>query len=471
MNQRSRDLIKNIISFAFGKIGVRLISFLLVPVYTHILSTDEYGTLDLISTVCTVLVPILTLNIYESVMRFCLDKGADREQILSIATSVLAVGSVVGLLIIPISYLIPSFSSLSWYIYAYIVSAAVMQVFLAYLRGCERLNLYSIGNIIHTALSAVLNIVFLVGLRMGVQGYLLAYILSNLATAVFAVIVGQAYRAIKRFRFDKALINSMLRFSVVLIPNSFMWWIINSSDRAMVTAMAGAAANGIYAIAYKVPSLLTAISGVFNQSWIYTAIKENDSACADQYHDSVYNRMAQTLICLVAFILVFLKPFMSVYTSKEYYIAWKYTPFLLIGFLFLSLGTFLSTSYTVNKNGMGFLLSGIVGAVLNILLNFSLIPIIGAMGATIATCFSYIGVFAFRAVHTKKYVKIQTARKGHLIGYLLLAVMSGIEFVDAFWGEVLLIILFSIILYLNRGLFIAMLGALKTRRKEKRFYD
>ena len=54
--------------------------------------------------------------------------------------------------------------------------------------------------------------------------------------------------------------------SVVLIPNTFMWWIMNSSDRVMVTYMIGAAANGIYAVSYKLPTLVSTLTGIFNQA-------------------------------------------------------------------------------------------------------------------------------------------------------------------------------------------------------------
>ena len=82
-NERGKYLAKNTALFALGNIGTKMISFFLVPIYTNALSTSEYGVTDLIASICTVLVPILTCNIGESVMRFALDEDADYDKIMN----------------------------------------------------------------------------------------------------------------------------------------------------------------------------------------------------------------------------------------------------------------------------------------------------------------------------------------------------------------------------------------------------
>jgi len=216
MDNRSKYLLKNVISFTFGKLGSKLITFVLVPLYTYALSTEEYGTVDLITTVCTVLMPILILNIGEAVMRFCLDQGVDQRKIMSTGVMVLLGGTLFGAALIPISGFIPAISQYGLYVYAYVISAAYMQVFLCYLRGKEMLNAYAVGNIIHTAINAGLNILFLVVLHWGISGYLLANIISCFLTAVYAAVIGRADKVILAFKIDRELSLAMIRFSVVL---------------------------------------------------------------------------------------------------------------------------------------------------------------------------------------------------------------------------------------------------------------
>ena len=95
------------------------------------------------------------------------------------------------------------------------------------------------------------------------------------------------------------------------------------------------------------------------------------------------------ILAMVAFgigLLLLAKPFLKIYVSDSYYDAWRYTPFLIIGCVYLTLGTFMATSYTVHKDSFGYLFSGSFGAVFNILLNFILVPVIGVYGAALATC-------------------------------------------------------------------------------------
>lgn len=121
--------------------------------------------------------------------------------------------------------------------------------------------------------------------------------------------------------------KSMAKYSVVLIPNTFMWWIMNSSDRVMVTSMIGVAANGIYAVSYKLPSLVSTLTGIFNQAWSYSAIREDGSEDENEYNNRVFNRLVSIVMLLSIMLLTIIKPFLKLYVGESYYEAWRYTPF------------------------------------------------------------------------------------------------------------------------------------------------
>ena len=135
-----------------------------------------------------------------------------------------------------------------------------------------------------------------------------------------------------------------------------------------------------------------------------------------------------------------MKPFLRFYVETSYYGAWKYTPYLIIGNVFMTMGTFLASSYTVNKDSKGFLFSAITGALINIILNYFLIPIMGVSGAACSTCFSYIVVFIYRVIDTRKYIKINVLNKKHMIAYVILILSAFFMFIDGILSEVLLFI-------------------------------
>lgn len=448
--QRNKYLLKNTVIFSIGNFGTKIISFFLVPLYTNILTTREYGTVDLIYTIGMVLVPLLTLNIGESIMRFALDKDADCDKIMSTGITILIFGAIIGLLILPIANLFENVSNYSIYIYLYTLTLAFSQIFLCYLRGKEFLLKYSIGNIIQSLTIAIFNIIFLIGMKKGIEGYLMAYILANVCTGLYGFWAGKVNLVIKKYSIDIELSKNMIKYSVVLIPNSFMWWIMNSSDRMMVSAMISVTANGVYAVAYKIPTLLSTITTIFNQAWSYSAIREDESEDKEEYNNRVYDNLVTIVIVVATGLLMIMKPFLSVYVGKEYYTAWHYVPYLIVGFVFMTLGSFIATSYTVHKDSMGFLISGTVGAIINLILNFILIPMMGVSGAAFATCISYFGVFVYRIKDTQKYIKLRVFKRKQICGYALLILSAMTCYLDNCIGQTLLVIEFICIILLNK---------------------
>lgn len=448
--QRNKYLLKNTVIFSIGNFGTKIISFFLVPLYTNILTTREYGTADLIYTIGMVLVPLLTLNIGESIMRFALDKDADCDKIMSTGITILIFGAIIGLLILPIANLFENVSDYSIYIYLYTLTLAFSQIFLCYLRGKEFLLKYSIGNIIQSLTIAIFNIIFLIGMKKGIEGYLMAYILANVCTGLYGFWAGKVNLVIKKYSIDIELSKNMIKYSVVLIPNSFMWWIMNSSDRMMVSAMISVTANGVYAVAYKIPTLLSTITTIFNQAWSYSAIREDESEDKEEYNNRVYDNLVTIVIVVATGLLMIMKPFLSVYVGKEYYAAWHYVPYLIVGFVFMTLGSFIATSYTVHKDSMGFLISGTVGAIINLILNFILIPMMGVSGAAFATCISYFGVFVYRIKDTQKYIKLRVFKRKQICGYALLILSAMTCYFDNCIGQTLLVIEFICIILLNK---------------------
>ena len=415
---RIQYLIKNTLIFALGTVGTKLINFLLVPLYTNVLLKSEYGTVDLAFTLGTFLVPLLILNINEAILRFSLDKGADQNKILSVGFASLGFMLVASGCAYPLLRLYPPIAEYAPLVLLYFISSGTSTVFMYHLRGKEMLLRFSVGNILNTLFVAGLNIVFLTVLSLGVKGYFLAYIIANGVTAVYAFFAGNAASALGHFSIDRGLLGQMLRYSLVLIPNSFMWWVMDSSDRVMLTSMVGLSVTGMYAIAGKLPSIVSVISSVFNQAWNYSAIKEQESADSAAYHSSVFDKLFLSVVTVGSGILLILKPFMSVYVEASYYDAWRYTPPLIVGTVILVLSTFLSSSYTVNKDSKGFLFSALSGAVVNILLNLALIPLWGALGAAIATCVAYATVFLYRFFDTKKYLRLRVFTLKHILLFL-----------------------------------------------------
>lgn len=448
-DSRKKYLFKNTIIFSIGNFGSKIINFFLVPLYTNVLTTAEYGTVDLMTVLTTVIVPIISLNISEAVMRFSMDKDTKKENILAIGLLIAIISSIISLLLIPIFGLFKITSNYSILIAIYMLTYSSSLILLCYIRGIEKLLDYSIISIVQTATIAILNIIFLVKFKMGIRGYILAYTIAYFETTILCLIRGSVKSTIKKFKIDKILLKDMLKYSILLIPNSLMWWIMNSLDRIMVTSMISVSANGVYAVSYKIPSILTALTTIFNQAWMFSAVKEKDSKDKDEYTNNVFKSLSICVTTVTIILLVILKPLLKIYVGSDFYYAWMYVPPLLIGSSILTLGTFLSNEYTVHKYSKGFLYSSLIGAISNLVLNYLLIPKIGVLGAAIATCISYIIVYIFRCFDTKKYIKINYNDKKFNINWLLVIISSFIIYIEKY-GIIINSSILLLILLINK---------------------
>lgn len=449
--QRGKYLAKNTALFALNSIGTRLITFFLVPIYTRAFITSEYGGVDLITTISTILIPIITINIGESVMRFSLDDDSDRDGIISVGLLFAILSLLLGLSVFPILSIFSQIVVKPYIVYLYCVSQGIYQTMSCNLRGQERLLQYAVGNIISVFLSALLNIVFLLVFKWGINGYFLAYCISFTIAAAYCAFASRILSSLKRFHIKMTLLVDMVKYSIVLVPNSLMWWIMNSSDHLMVTAMIGIDANGIYGVSYKLPSILSALSMVFNQAWSYSAIHENKSKDRVSFNNNMFDRLARFQLLTTVVLMCVVKPFMKIYVETAYYSAWEYMPYLLAGNFFLTLSTFLSTFYTVNKDSKGFLYSGSLGAIINLVLNWLLIPRFGVHGAAFATFVSYVSVFIYRYKDTQKYMRIEVFKLDLIFGYIVLILTSVSMFLGGWIGQSVLLVEVLLVIIINRG--------------------
>ena len=321
MNNSSKNkyLLKNTIVLSIGNFGSKLISFFLVPLYTNIFTTAEYGTIDLITILTTVIVPLITLNISESVMRYSMDKNSDKDKILSVGNVILLVSILICMISFPILSVISYTSQYALLLVIYMMTFISSSIYLCFIRGKEQLFDYSIISIVQTLIIAILNIYFLIVLKIGIKGYIIAYIIAYLITTFLCIIRGKIIPSFKKLSLDKKLAKDMIKYSVILIPNSLMWWIMNSLDRIMVTSMISIEANGVYTVSYKLPTIIITLTSIFNQAWMFSAVKEKDSADKETYSNSIFTALFNIVITISLFLLLILKPLMKIYVGKAFF--------------------------------------------------------------------------------------------------------------------------------------------------------
>ncbi len=416
-------LLSNTLILGLGVFGSKLLVFLMMPLYTGILSPEEYSLADLISQTANLLMPIACIGITDGVFRFTLDSDRDKRYVLSSGLKIMAWSMLALLALWPLLLLFdPYIAYVGGIVAAYVMAANVHSLFAQYVRAQNKTRLFALQGILNTALVIIFNIIMLVALEMGVIGYVLSVVFADMAVSVFLLFAGKLYKDIGLKYTDGETMKALLRYSIPMIPATIFWWITSVSDRYMVTWFTGAAENGLYTAAYKIPTMLSLVSNVFIEAWQYSAVSETEGR--EAFFGRVYEYYQSIIFLASGFMIALSQIFIIVLCADNYFEAWRFIPVLTISAAFSGFTAFFGSVYLVKKKSVLTFVTSMTGALVNVALNFLLIPKMGAQGAAVATAISYGVVFVIRAVNTSKFVRFSQHTLRMIVNLILISAQS-----------------------------------------------
>lgn len=407
MENKLKKLISDTFLFAIGNALTKIILFILMPLYTSTLTTEEYGISDTLNTLVELIIPIVTLSISDAVFRFSIDEDSKKDEIFSISIKILLKGTIVFILLSGVFYFIFQYEYTIFLLLMYI-TYAIKQVFGNFLRGIGKVRLFVINGIIGTLALVVFNLLFLVKLKLGIQGYLLAIIFSNLVAAIFMFQKAKLYRYINLKHKNYKLRKEMLNYSIPIIPNMISWWINNAANRYVLLFFEGASITGLFSAASKMPAMINLLSSMFQQAWQYSSAKEYDQKDKNNFYSVVFNYYS-SFILIACSVIVLITPFISQFVLLgDFYKAWRYVPLLLVSAMLGCYSIYFGGFYTAAKKNKMLMISTVIGSIINLILCLALTPIYGVYGVLIASNMCYLAIVIIRIIDTKKYVKLRT---------------------------------------------------------------
>ena len=420
MNKK-KQLAKNTLIIFFGRVSTQLISFFLLPLYTSFLATKEYGLVDLIQTYVTLLVPIITLELEMSIFRWLIDargKEKDTKKLISNNFFVLFV----SLLIFSILYVVvTSFINIPfrWLILVDIIICVLGGNFLQVARGFGKTLDYSISCILTGTTTVISNIILICHFHMGAEGMIISMALANFVCGLYLFIRLKLYKLINFKLTDKKLLKDMYKYSIPLIPNSVSWWIVNVSDRTIISFILGSGANGLYAISNKFPTIISSLTGVFNLSWSESAALHINSKDRDEFFSDVFNTIMKLFTAMGVGMIACMPFVFPLLINTKYSDAYNYIPYLVLGSVFNVAICLYSQVYLAKKLSKQVATTAVIGAIINILINIVFIKYIGLYAAAISTAISYFVMMLYRHIDLKKYVNIKIS-KGFIINTIII---------------------------------------------------
>ena len=447
-----KRLISNTAIFAAGTFTSKLLVLLLMPLYTSILSTEQYGVSDLITQTANLLIPLACVGVCDAIFRFSID-CEDKKKVFSTALAVIFAGSALLALLSPIFELFSIFDGYSWLICAYVICANLHSACAHYVRAQGKSVIFSAQGIINTALTIAYNLLFLVVFKMGVTGYVLSVVAADLTVTVGLVLVTKIYKDVSFSHFDARTLRDMLKFSIPYIPTTMLWLVTSVSDRFVVTYFCGEDANGLYSAAYKIPTLLTLMCTVFIESWQISAVRDGGSSLEERrgFFGRVYRDYLGIMIAGASFLVASSQIFTLILLANSYFESWRYVPILAVATMFSALSSFMGSVYFLEKKSFWSMLTTFAGAFVNVVLNFVMIPRHGAMGAAVATLISYMTVYVVRVVDTRRYVKFNTHNVKLFVNTLILIVQSVILLSGVKYSFFISLGIFCLLAIINLG--------------------
>ncbi len=467
MESKYKKLFSNTIIFSIGTFSSKVLVFLLVPFYTHFLTDAEYGTVDLITQTANLLIPLVSMGIASAVLRFGLDKAYHKKAIFTTGVSAILVGFTVFLFFIPLMLKIKIINEYTLLLYIYVFVGCFRLLCTDFVRALYA-RLYAFDGVLCTVMVILFNILFLMVFHLGIVGYVLATICSDLCSVVFLVSIASLHRFIDFSRVKAKVLIPMLRYALPLIPANIFWWITHVSDRYMVTYMIGESANGMYALAYKIPTMISIVSTIFIEAWQLSAVVEkNDPKLAKFFTDVFSSFQSFMFLCssgciLLCKVLIYLLSM----GKPSFYIAWKYVPILVMATCFSCFVTFMGSVYVVEKKSVTSFLTTFLGAVSNVLMNLWLVPLLGVNGAALATMFSYIIVYTVRVSSTKRLIPMRFQAGKTFLNVLLLGGQSAVMIFEIPFCYLISSLIFLAVTIINlRGLFHTVFHILRKRKR------
>ena len=467
---KTSEFIKNTLILLVGKFSTQFMSFLLVPLYTKQLAVADYGVVDLIQTYITLFYPIMTLRLDSAAFRFLVDKRKDsassKETISNIITTLLVTLSITLIA----GLILPLFVNLQHYawILANTLTLMTTGVLLQILRGQGKNTRYAIASIISGSLTLILNLIFIIGLKQGAESILISSTMANIVCMLYLVISIRLKKNYSPRLANREQVKEILKYSIPMIPHSLSWWIVNASDRTIISSFIGAAANGIYTVSCKISNILNSIFSIVALSWQESASLHINDKDRDSFFTNTMNGILFFFSNIALLILVSLPFVYSIVIGEEYTESYGYIPVLLYSNTWSILTGLIGGIYVAKKKTKEIANTTIISAAINIIIDLALVKVIGIHAATVSTLLSCMTMAIYRTKDCQKYVKFKLNYRRLMIFTIIFLIVSVTYLMNILWLNIFsLVLVVAYITIENKKNLKSMKAIFIHKRKEK----
>lgn len=381
-------------------------------------------------TVVQFIMPIVSLAIDNSIIRFSMSRETDPGVVLK---STMPIAFVANFILIAIALGLnwyPDLASWAWSFWLVALLNILRSWFSLYSQGTQQTTIFAQDNVLFNIYLVTCSVLFLYLFEWHLNGYFLAFIIADVLSILYLAFRLHLFATLARSSINRQLLREMLIYSAPLVLNSISWGIASMIDKSMIAAYYSLADTGIYSAASKIPSLLNLFTGVFTQAWGLSMISDYESERDTRFYENVFSYMHIVTLSAVIFVLILNNTIIPLILGDDFAQAAVYSPILLLGTYFLTYAGFCTSIYSAMKLSKQIMYSSVGGTVINVILNVLLIPSFGIMGACIATCASCLYIASYRMINSRKYLPLHLEYRKLILSVGLVSVYAFLVALD-----------------------------------------
>lgn len=403
-----KALTQNTILYSISNFGSSALTFLMLPIYTRYFSPEAFGMWDITITTVTLLIPFVTLELTAAMYRWLIVEEQYYEQRKVISTGFIQIIRQLALVnsaavLIFLYYSFPYQWEALFFLDTLVMSGFMLQC----ARGLKRNVLFATLGLLQSIIVVGSNLIFIFIFKLGIEAFYYANIIAGIVVIFIAWLkLNFHHYVLGEKAFSKTLLRDYFSYAIPIMPAAASWWVMTMSDRWMIAYYLGVSANGIYAIALKIPAVLLMINTVFSLAWKDSAIATFHTAEKDAFYSRIFRNYFRILAISVIILTLLAKPLIGYFIGAAYFEAWKYSGILLLATLFHALALFWSAGFHGAKQTKAILTSSIIGALVNVLLNLFFIHIFGLYAVSFSTLIAFFVTWVLRVRDARDYFKV-----------------------------------------------------------------
>ena len=406
---REKELVKNTFVLSLGKFLPKLTSFITLPILTAFLTKREYGTYDLITTLVMLVIPIATLQIQSAAFRFLIDCRGDREASSRIISNIFVVTIPISL----IASIVIQFFFSAWDANIRLLIAVYFFVDTLYLtiaqitRGIGNNKAYSAAAIIVSVSAMPIIVALVYGLRIGLLGVIISMVVSQLISIIYLVAKIRLFSYLRADTISRRCVRELLAYSWPMVPNNLSTWILKLSDRLVITGFLGIEATALYAVANKIPNLLSIGQSIMVMAWQENASIASGDADADKYYSKMLDRAFCLMFGCTALLIAATPILFRILIRGDYSDAYYQMPVLILAMFFFVMSSYFGGIYIAHKKTVNVGVSTMVAAGINLAIDLAFVKLIGVWAGSISTLVAYMVLYVYRMFNCQRFQKME----------------------------------------------------------------